>query len=311
MINTRAIRNLYVVIISTVISYSCSYEQDKYRNNSEYQFDELKLVRNSSNGEIAWKLSSPEARFDPDNSLIRAKSTEIKLYSNNSAKYLINSNSLTSINDVGYVLLEGDVKLESLIDSDLLLTGDRLKWDVQSNTLHVDQNPLVYYGDTKITSSKIYFNIDDSDLMFVGNTTFTVEPKNNLSTSPEKLIINSNDANWNVDSGKIYSPKKVYGSRIGLNESNNFSFIAQSLTGNLNSNRLQLLNCYLERNKFVTTNADKCIFNLTLNSSSASSIRSEDQNANSPVTFPTSKEKVFFRSLQNSVRTILKLTKPE
>ena len=115
MIETNYKLFTYVVLFFLLLSISsCSYKKSSSEVKQEYEFNKLKLVRNNSKGKTAWSLNSPEARYDQDKGIIRAQKTIIEIYSSKNPAYNITADSLTSLNDLTYILLEGNIDLNQL-----------------------------------------------------------------------------------------------------------------------------------------------------------------------------------------------------
>ena len=74
-----------------------------------FVFRKLELEQKKSSGDVDWKLSSPEARYELSRRLVRAKRPEGVLYSKNKPSFKIRADFAIVINDGEQIMLEGDV----------------------------------------------------------------------------------------------------------------------------------------------------------------------------------------------------------
>ena len=93
-----------------------------------FVFRSLELEQKSSTGQKEWSLSSPEARYELNRRLVRARRPVGLLFRNGKPSFRIQSDLAQVINDGEKILLEGNVKLQQLTGSKLLIQGDRLRW---------------------------------------------------------------------------------------------------------------------------------------------------------------------------------------
>ena len=77
-------------------------------------FRSLELEQKSSDGQNEWTLSSPEARYELNKRLVRARKPVGLLFRNGKPSFRIQSDLAQVINDGEKILLEGNVKLQQL-----------------------------------------------------------------------------------------------------------------------------------------------------------------------------------------------------
>ncbi|WP_320667700.1 LPS export ABC transporter periplasmic protein LptC [Prochlorococcus sp. MIT 1307] len=308
-------RNKIFYTINSLITNSallllsgCSTNIISNNKSTEFEFNKLDLTRTKVNGEIEWKLTSPEARFQRDTKMIRAKKTLLQLYSSNKPKFNIIADTLTSLNNVNLVLLEGNIQLKQLDKKNMLITGDILTWNVKENTIQINQNPIIYSNNSSIKSSELILNIPSNLVSFKGKTEFLIVSDNFLSLSSDKFSIISIDPIWNIESGEIYSSKKVIGQRITKQAKEDFIITAKSLKGNTLKKYINLYGCRLEKPTLAITEADYCKVDMHINSSNKNLIEATniDTNNLSPLKVKSKSERVQFISTKKRVRTILR-----
>ena len=308
-INYSPYINILLLCSSGILFSGCNSISSNYSNQPEYEFSQLDLTRNKANGETAWQIKSPEARFEKDNQLIRAKKTSLNIYSINKQKFNIKADSLTSMNNVNFVLLEGNVKLTQLNNEGTLITGDSLQWDVNQNIITIDQNPLVFSSNSSVKSNKIVFSVATSVIDFVGKTKFLITSDEIINRTKDKLVIHSVDTKWNIDTGELYSSNKVFGNRITNKKEPSFSFTGNSLRGNTNKSFLDLYQCTVTKSNTAKTIADNCRFSLYINDKTQllDSAKQRDKVNRKLLTPKRERERIQFITIKNRVKSLLKI----
>ena len=86
-------------------------------------------------------------------------------------------------------------------------------------------------------------------------------PESNNNSNKERMIINTMDTLWNLNSGELTSYNKVSGFRSGSDEIVKYNFQGKSLKANTQLSSLRLTGCKIFRNRDVSTISDKCLFN--------------------------------------------------
>ena len=296
---------LLVSLIS--IPLGCSNDRAETKYTPDFQFDEINITRNDIEGNLSWKLDSPEARFNQEKRQIKAKRPIIKLYSDKKPAYDVTADSLTSFNNLEYIILEGDINLKQIDKANIIIKGDILRWDVDNGDIDIDRNPTVYTDNSSMKSDQITFDITKNQIHFKGYTKSLIIPKDSLNPMNEKLIINTKDIIWSVNTGDLVSKYEVWGERSSGNSVAKYTFSGQSLTANTRLQELNLNKCYFNQINSSTTYADKCNLNLYVNENNLPKL-----DINYDYTLENkrrSRERIEFISIDQRVNTRLNINK--
>ena len=133
-----------------------------------FVFRKLELEQKKTSGDIDWKLSSPEARYELSRRLVRAKKPVGILYNNNKPSFEIRADFAVVVNDGEQVILEGDVQLQQINGQQILIKGERLRWQPQLSRLVMEQQPRAFDDRSRITATFAVLRQDTSDLTLSG-----------------------------------------------------------------------------------------------------------------------------------------------
>ena len=285
----------------------CSTNKNSNETYQEFQFDKISIVRNNIEGEIAWQLDSPDARFDQDKKLIKAKKPVIMLYSQMKPTYDIKADSLTSFNNLDYVVLEGNILIQQIENQNISIKGDILRWDVKKGMMNIENNPIVYSSNSSISSENIIFDLSTNYLTFKGDTKSIIIPNDTINLTNDKLIINSKDTLWALNTGDLMTNNKVWGERLSDEPANRYDFVGNSLKANTINNKLNLYTCNVKRVKSINTFADECKLSLFVNSEDSQNFQPQKVNKYIFNKSSSKKEKLEFQSINNRVRSKLNI----
>ena len=310
-INYKLFTNLIFWFLLLITS-SCSYNYNSNKFTQEYEFNKLKLVRNNNKGKIAWSLNSPEARYDQDKGLIRAQKTTIEIYSNNKPAYNITADSLTSFNDLNFILLEGNIDLNQLNGETINVKGDALKWDVKKELMTIEQNAAIYSSNSSIIPESIIFNLKSNQLFLSGKTQTIIIPDNPSIPTDGKILLYGSNMKWNITTGELTSNDRIWGSRIGNIEGDRYSFKGESIKGNTRTRLLNLFECEIIQAQTFTTESEKCQLKLYVNDKIVTkgittNIDNNDNNDNENIEFISILEKVKTKLVINKLGKALNI----
>ena len=147
-----------LIVLFSFILFGCKYKE--INNNKLIQkIDNLNMNIYSNEGEKIYSITSPESTYDKDKNLFILKSTDISLFKNKKKQYSIKSNSSKLSNNNKILELIGDVQLRTVLKDNDILKADKLYW-----------------------------NIEDSKYLLIGNVNFE---NNNIILSSNKATLNS------------------------------------------------------------------------------------------------------------------------
>ena len=170
-----------------------------------FVFRSLDLSQRADNGERAWDLTSPEARYDLSSRTIRARRPEGILYRDDQPQYRLTADLATVLRDGELVILEGSVQLRQLNQRGLTIEGDNLIWTPSQSRMVINQRPKASDGQTQIRSSELTFQQDTELLVFSGPTQLNRRDDD----SSDSTVVQGGSGTWNLSTGLLQAPGPV------------------------------------------------------------------------------------------------------
>ena len=178
-----------------------------------FVFRKLELEQKKSSGDIDWKLSSPEARYELSRRLVRAKQPIGILYNKNKPSFKIRAEFAVVINDGEQIILEGDVQLQQINGQKLLVKGERLRWIPELSRLVMEEKPRAFDARSRITATIAILQQDTNDLTLNGPVQLDRwQDKLALTMKPDTAVRTGN-ALWNLENGALKADGPVLGQR--------------------------------------------------------------------------------------------------
>jgi len=170
-----------------------------------FVFRSLDLSQRADNGERAWDLTSPEARYDLSSRTIRARRPEGILYRDDQPQYRLTADLATVLRDGELVILEGSVQLRQLNQRGLTIEGDNLIWTPSQSRMVINQRPKASDGQTQIRSRELTFQQDTELLVFSGPTQLNRRDDD----SSDSTVVQGGSGTWNLSTGLLQAPGPV------------------------------------------------------------------------------------------------------
>ena len=177
-----------------------------------FVFRSLKLEQKNKQGFIDWSLNSPEARYELSRRLVRARQPVGVLYRKGKPSFRVRSDLALVVNDGEQILLEGDVRLQQLNGSRLLIQGDRLRWRPEEGLLLIEQRPRASDQDSRISAREAELQQRTNDLILKGVVQLE-RWSDNADPSKPDTTLRSGRARWNLDSGLLSADGPVLAQR--------------------------------------------------------------------------------------------------
>ena len=201
------------LLITVVALVGCASERPASTVQSPpFVFRSLKLEQKNKQGLIDWSLNSPEARYELSRRLVRARLPVGVLYRKGKPSFRVRSDLALVINDGEQILLEGDVRLQQLNGSRLLIQGDRLRWRPEEGLLLIEQRPRASDKDSRISASEAELQQKTNDLTLKGVVQLE-RWSDNADPSRPDTTLRSGMARWNLDSGMLDAEGPVLAQR--------------------------------------------------------------------------------------------------
>ena len=203
------------VIVSAFLA-GCSSSTDNRSGTDAplpFVFRKLELEQKKSGGDVDWKLTSPEARYELTRRLVRAKQPIGILYNNNKPSFEVKAEFAVVINDGEQIILEGDVQLQQINGQKILIKGERLRWSPELSRLVMEQRPKAFDTQSRMTATVAILQQDTNDLTLVGPVQLDRwQDKLALTMKPDTAV-RTGQALWNLESGALQAEGPVLGQR--------------------------------------------------------------------------------------------------
>ncbi|QNI54715.1 LptC-related/ lipopolysaccharide assembly protein [Synechococcus sp. BIOS-E4-1] len=177
-----------------------------------FVFRSLKLEQKTKQGLMDWSLNSPEARYELNRRLVRARQPVGVLYRKGKPSFRVQSDLALVVNDGEQILLEGDVRLQQLNGSNLLIQGDRLRWRPQQGILLIEQRPRATDKQSRISASEAQLLQTTNDLTLKGVVRLERWSEDSDPSKPDTTL-RTGLAQWNLDSGLLNAEGPVLAQR--------------------------------------------------------------------------------------------------
>ena len=203
------------VILSILVLGCASSTENRSKTAAPlpFVFRKLELEQKKSSGDIDWKLSSPEARYELTRRLVRAKRPVGVLYSKNKQSFEIKADFAVVINDGEQIMLEGDVQLQQINGQKILIKGERLRWEPELSRLIMEQQPRAFDDRSRITATLAILQQDTNSLTLSGPVQLDRWQDKLAFTIKPNTAVRTGQATWNLENGSLKANGPVLGQR--------------------------------------------------------------------------------------------------
>jgi len=177
-----------------------------------FVFRSLKLEQKTKQGLMDWSLNSPEARYELTRRFVRARHPVGALYKNGKPSFSVKSDLALVFNDGEQILLEGDVRIQQLNGSRLLIQGDRLRWRPQQGLMQIEQRPRATDKESRISATEAQLLQTTNDLTLMGIVQLERWSEDSDPSQPDTTVI-TGLAKWNLDTGLLNAEGPVLAQR--------------------------------------------------------------------------------------------------
>ena len=183
-----------------------------------FVFRSLDLKQQDAGGRPAWKLTSPEARYDLRRRLARAERPQGLIYAKGQPLYRLQADSGMVIGDGQAILLEGNLRVERLSKPEVLIRAARARWLPQQKLLLVDRRPQAYDQHGRLRADRARFRLDADTLELSGTPRLDrwaqrFNPLAALPAGPPETTVQVASLSWQPGSGTLVAPGPVVGER--------------------------------------------------------------------------------------------------
>ncbi len=186
--------NIYrLIVFLPIIMFGCApnvIEEQKVIQ----KIESLDMNVFSNKGDKIYSISSPKSKFDKVKLVFNLKRTIINIFEGEDIKYIINADSSTLLDNNTIIKLNGNVELKSLNQTNDLLYGDNLIWNINESKYELTGNIRFENNNVLLYSSKALLG-KDNVVEFFNPVKYIIKDDNNDS----KYEINSENAYYDID----------------------------------------------------------------------------------------------------------------
>ena len=162
------------------------------------KIDSLDMNIFSNKGDKIYSISSPNSNFDKVKLEFNLKRTTINIFDGEDIKYIINADSSTLLDNNKIIKLNGNVKLKSMNQTNDLLIGDNLIWNINESKYELNGNIKFENKNVLLFSSKALLG-KDNVVEFFNPVKYIIKDDN----SDSKYEINSENAYYDLEKESI------------------------------------------------------------------------------------------------------------
>ena len=153
----------------------------------------------SNEGNRLYSIKSPYSSFDRENSILNLKSSAIKLFTNNKAEYIINSDKSKLSNNNKLIELNGNVIIKSLPEKTNILNANNFAWNINSSEYLLTGNVKFENDEITLSSNKATFNKESKIIEFYNPVKYIIKDKD----AQNSYEINSENAYYNIETKSV------------------------------------------------------------------------------------------------------------
>ena len=171
-----------------------------------FVFRSLNLRQQDRQGQPAWELTSPEARYDLRRRVAQAQQPQGVIYQKGKATYRLSAESGTVINDGEVILLEGAIRVEQLHPQPVLIRASRMRWFPSRQVMEIDRHPEAFDPQTRIVALRARFLLGRDQLELRGNPQLQrwsqrFDPFASVARGRPELVVTVSRADWDPGAG--------------------------------------------------------------------------------------------------------------
>jgi len=230
-----------------VLLTGCTTEPAPDEGAEPLVFRSLDLSQNDDEGNPAWDLSSPEARYEIGERRVLARDPRGTLYNDGKPRYRISARKGTVIDDGEKVVLSGDVRICMVGDDPFIILAPEVVWLPGEERMLIDRKPVAIDRQSRLSATSARFQVADQTLRLLGKAKLERwhEPDGDrlpigpTSTNPQVRLL-TGPVSWDLDSGELRAKGPVRGQRRQPDSAPQ-TFRASSLEGNSIEGYIDLL----------------------------------------------------------------------
>lgn len=207
-----------------------------------FVFRALDLQQQDRRGSTAWRLRSPEARYDVTRQLAQARDLRGTVFKRGKPQISISARRGTVLADGQAIQLEGDVQITLLGKNPVQISGDQVRWFPSRQLMVIDRRPAAIDRRSRITARIATYHLDRDLVELRGDPRLEQWSSGSRRTAPSgtaPLQVHTAKVNWRPEQGDINASDTVRGTR--RDRSGELQLSARALSGNLRAGFVDLL----------------------------------------------------------------------
>ncbi|MEB3173230.1 MAG: LPS export ABC transporter periplasmic protein LptC [Cyanobacteriota bacterium] len=215
---------------------STSQNQQPNQGSTPFVFQALNLRQQDAQGQLLWRVNSPEARYDLNRRLALARNLSGEIHAKGQVLYRLQASHGTVINDGAVIQLEGVVRIERLGQDPVTITASRMRWYPPQQRIELDRGASAQDQDLRLTAAKATLLFDRDLLQLRGQPTLMAR-RAVAGAGLDQLKLQQLD--WSPGSGRLMAPGPVQASSTASGQIRR-ELKASGLEGNTLSRTLTL-----------------------------------------------------------------------
>ena len=226
--------------LTSLLLHGCSSISDTSEKPKPFKFRSLTLRQNDASGQPIWELQSPRTRYQIDNRVAQVIQPSALLFSDGKPTYRITAPNGLLIRDGEQIELNDGVRMRSLDDRGIEITGQRAIWRPDDDTLDLIGSPKAVNKTQQLKADEARYLMGREVLQLRKNLELKQWNDDQNRRGPAKLVATSPKADWSLKTGVLAVKGPVKGrQRAGQDKTRLLS--ASAIEGNTVQNWLDFL----------------------------------------------------------------------
>lgn len=215
-----------------------------------FVFRALDLRQQTGNGQPAWDLSSPEARYDLIRQLAQARQPHGAIYRRAKPYITVSALRGTVIGDGDVIQLEGDVRITLLGKNPVLIAGEQARWLPAQNLMVIDRLPSATDRRFRISAQQARYRLSEDLVELRGKPRleqWSSAQALHGKRRPAPIRVLAATVDWRPEQGDLVATGDVLGERYRQSrharagDAPELQLTATGLRGNLRQGFIDLL----------------------------------------------------------------------
>jgi len=204
---TGAAKAAALPLAAALLLLGCQQDQQPEAAAPPFLFRALELRQKGPDGQPAWEITSPEARYDLGRKLAQARELRGLIYAKGKPLYRVSATRGVVLNDGEVVQLEGPTTVERLGNNPLVITALQVRWYPQQGRMLLDRQPTARQQRLQLTARQAMFDFNDDRLTLSGQPLLIDRGEPQIRLQLKRL-------QWWAESGDLIGDGPVQGERI-------------------------------------------------------------------------------------------------